>query len=118
MRRELFKDYTRADAIKEQEERERLRRAALQSQRNAENSGIIQSEGEGCATCIDGAKSVKAAEQIDICREKYAYLPIYMDVNNQRPSWCPGYACNGTGLAAEPLAQEKNETAHQEEFPL
>lgn len=113
----IFKEFTRADAIKAQEDRERLRRAALESQRNTENSGIIQSKGEGCATCIDGAKSVKTAAQIDICREKYVYLPIYMDVQNQRPSWCPGYACNGTGLAAGPLSLEEEET-EQQELPL
>jgi hypothetical protein len=115
--RSIFKEFNRGDAIKAQEERVKARELVLDQRRLAENSAIIQAYGEGCVYCIDGAKSDRTAEQIDICREKLAYLPLYMDIQNQRPSWCPGFACNGTGLAAGPLSLEGDET-EQQELPL
>jgi hypothetical protein len=60
---------------------------------------VIQASGEGCALCVDGAKSDSLAERIDVCREIYAYLPIHLDIDNQRPSWCPGFCANGSGVA-------------------
>jgi hypothetical protein len=117
--RDVFKDYSRADAANREEVRNRLRVAALESQRNAESRGIIQAPGEGCACCVDGAKSVSMADQIDICRavaEAGSYLPIYMDIKNQRPAWCPGFNQNGNGVAAaDPIIQQ---TEQQEELPL
>lgn len=77
---------------------------------------VIQAPGEGCASCVDGAKSDSTASRIDICREEYSYLPLHLDIDNQRPSWCPGFNRNGDGLAS---ASTKNETEqHQEELPL
>lgn len=120
--RDLFRDYGRADAARRVEDRERLRMAELESRRNAESRAIIQAPGEGCAFCVDGAKSDSTAGQIDICRgsgEEGAYLPIYMDINNQRPAWCPGFNRNGDGVAFETgnLKLETGET-QQEELPL
>ncbi len=130
-KRDIFKDFNRAEQIKRQEERERLRVETLDQRRRTENAAIIQAQGEGCFFCIDGAKSVKECDQIDICREKYVYLPIYMDVRNQRPTWCPGFEQNGDGLPANPSSHEqheqstyaeatadRHETEHQEELPL
>lgn len=104
--RNLFKDFTRADAIKAQEDRERMRAQVLDQKRLAENAAIIQCPGEGCALCIDGAKSDSSATQIDICRERFAYLPLYMDINNQRPAWCQGFERNGTGVVPETTQEE------------
>lgn len=87
----IFKEFTRADAIKAQEERERLRRAALESQRNAENAAATEFPGDGCNFCLYCTKSVGEAAQKDLCSDQFAYLPIYMDIINQRPSWCPGF---------------------------
>jgi hypothetical protein len=114
-KRDLFKDFTRADAIKAQEQRVKARAFELDRRRLEENSAIIESPGEGCIYCIDGAKSVREADQIDMCREHIAYLPIYMDIHNQRPSWCRGFARNGTGLAAGPIEQPNEK---QEELSL
>lgn len=117
--RDLFRDYGRADAAKRVEDRDRLRMAALESRRNDETRSIIEAQGEGCACCVDEAKSVSMADQIDICRavgEAGGYLPIYMDIHNQRPAWCPGFNQNGNGVAAaEPVIQQ---TEQQEELPL
>jgi hypothetical protein len=116
-KRDIFKEFTRAEQIKRQEERERLREATLEQRRRAENSAIIQAPGEGCLFCIDGAKSDSSCDQIDICRARNnAYIPIYMDINNQRPSWCPGFERNGNGLAN--ADQEVKGVEHQEELPL
>jgi len=62
---------------------------------------VIQAPGEGCAFCIDGAKSDSTASAIDICREAYSYLPLHLDTDNQRPSWCPGFERNGEGVIKE-----------------
>lgn len=89
--RSIFKEFTRADAIKAQEERERLRRAALESQRNKENAAATEFPGDGCDACLYCTRSVSTANQKDLCSDEYAYLPIYMDIFNQRPAWCPGF---------------------------
>jgi hypothetical protein len=119
---DIFKEFTRAEAIRKQEKLERLREQTLDQRRRTENAAIIQAPGEGCAKCIDGAKSDSICEQIDICRCKLAYLPVYMDLNNQRPAWCPGFERNGDGLAAGSTVGEthkQHETEqHQEELPL
>ena len=117
--RNLFKDYTRSDAIKAQEDRVKARERALDLRRLAENAAITEAPGEGCAACIDGAKSDSTASRIDICREKYAYLPLFLDIDNQRPSWCPGFERNGDGVGFE-TGNLKLETieAQQEELPL
>lgn len=116
-KRDIFKEFTRAEAIRKQKERERLREATLEQRRRTENAAIIQATGEGCSACIDGAKSDSTCEQIDICRARNnAYIPIYMDINNQRPSWCPGFERNGNGLAN--ADQEVKGVEHQEELPL
>ena len=117
MRNDLFKEFTRADTIKAQEDRERMRALVLDQRRLVENASIIQAPGEGCAACIDGSKSDSTCDQIDICREMgNAYLPLYMDIHNQRPAWCRGFERNGTGLSHE--THEQHETEQQEEFPL
>jgi hypothetical protein len=121
--RDLFRDYGRADAAKRVEDRDRLRMAALESRRNEETRAIIEAQGEGCAFCVDGAKSDSTASQIDICRAVFGYLPIYMDIHNQRPAWCPGFSRNGDGVACETgnlklETGETNENEHQEELPL
>jgi hypothetical protein len=105
MRNNLFKDFSRADAIKAQEDRERMRAQVLDQRRLSENAAIIQCPGEGCAACIDGTKSDSTAAQIDICREQFAYLPLYMDIHNQRPAWCRGFERNGTGVV--PATQQE-----------
>ena len=89
--RSIFKEFTRADAIKAQEDRERIRRAALESQRNLENAAATQFPGEGCDACLYCTKSDSTSEQKDLCANKFAYLPIYMDIVNLRPAWCPGF---------------------------
>jgi hypothetical protein len=92
---------------------------------------VIQAPGEGCAFCIDGAKSDSTASAIDICRETYSYLPLHLDTDNQRPSWCPGFERNGDGVAVDAVAHETSSCAtttedshetineqHQEELAL
>jgi hypothetical protein len=104
--RNLFKDFTRADAIKAQEERVKARVRALDLRRLSEHEAILDCPGEGCAFCIDGAKSDSTAAQIDICREQYAYLPLFLDINNQRPAWCRGFERNGTGVVPATTQEE------------
>jgi hypothetical protein len=94
--------------------------ASLEMKRQGEHMNIIQAPGEGCAVCIDGAKSDSIASQIDMCRQTLGYLPIHMSVTDQRPAWCPGFERNGNGVAAETMDKginEQNETT-QEELPL
>lgn len=92
---------------------QRARAASLEFKRQSEHRYIIQSPGEGCAFCVDGAKSDSSANQIDMCRQKLGYLPIFMDIDNQRPTWCPGFERNGDGIAIETGAEQQ-----QEELPL
>lgn len=93
------------------------RAASMEFKRRGEHRNIIQAPGEGCSFCVDGAKSDSTAEQIDMCRQKLGYLPIYMRIEDQRPTWCPGFERNGDGMATKPIANV-NETEHQEELPL
>jgi hypothetical protein len=102
----LFKDFSRADAVKAQEERVKARVRALDLRRLSEHAAILDCQGEGCAFCIDGAKSDSSAVQIDICREQYAYLPLFLDINNQRPAWCRGFERNGTGVVPATTQEE------------
>jgi hypothetical protein len=107
------------ELAREERNRNLLSVARIESQRQGEHRNIIQAQGEGCACCVDGAKSDSTAEQIDICRaagEAGGYLPVYMDINNQRPSWCPGFERNGEGLAAVDTVIQQTE--QQEELPL
>ena len=69
---------------------------------------VIQAPGEGCAFCIDGAKSDSTASAIDICRETYSYLPLHLDTDNQRPSWCPGFERNGEGVINETETEQSS----------
>jgi hypothetical protein len=99
---------------------QRARAASLEMKRQGEHMNIIQAPGEGCALCIDGAKSDSIASQIDLCRQTLGYLPIHMSVTDQRPAWCPGFERNGNGVAVETSpsgTKELNETT-QEELPL
>jgi hypothetical protein len=121
--RSIFKEFTRADAIKAQEDRERLRRAALESQRNLENATATQFPGEGCDSCLYCTKSVSTANQKDLCSDSFVYLPIYMDIINQRPAWCPGFfRCQITQITIAsvsfPLTHEQHEIEGQQELPL
>lgn len=109
--RSIFKEFTRADAIKAQEERERLRRADLETQRNLENAAATQFPGEGCDSCLYCTKSVSTANQKDLCSDSFVYLPIYMDIINQRPAWCPGFF--RVQLTIDAIA-----TTAQQELPL
>jgi hypothetical protein len=104
--RSIFKEFTRADAIKAQEERVKARAFELDRRRLAEHEEILDRPGEGCAFCIDGAKSDSTAAQIDLCREQYAYLPLFLDINNQRPAWCRGFERNGTGVVPATTQEE------------
>ena len=110
---------------------QRARAASLEMKRQGEHKNIIQAPGEGCAFCVDGSKSVKEASQVDVCRQVFGYLPIFMSVADQRPEWCPGFERNGDGLPANPSSHEqheqstyaedtadRHETEHQEELPL
>jgi hypothetical protein len=123
-KRDIFKEFTRAEAIRKQAERERLREETLDQRRRNENAAIIQAPGEGCEFCLDGAKSDSTSDQKDICRARNnAYLPIYMNIADQRPTWCPGFERNGEGVAVETgtlklETRETNENEHQEELPL
>jgi hypothetical protein len=65
----------------------------------------------GCAHCKHAAKSDKLSEQVDICGATYAYLPIYMPVETQRPEWCPGF--EGKQLPHE--THEKHETGPEQQ---
>lgn len=67
---------------------------------------------KGCGQCRHGAKSDRIAERIDICGVKYAYLPIYMPVETQRPEWCPGWE----GKVESEKTKVQSETAEQQEL--
>ena len=100
---------------------QRARAASLEMKRQGEHMNIIQAPGEGCAFCIDGAKTDSIASQIDLCRQTLGYLPIHMSVTDQRPAWCPGFERNGDGIGGETLSHETHEAhenEHQEELPL
>jgi len=101
---------------------QRARAASLEMKRQGEHLNIIQAPGEGCEFCVDGCKSVKEASQVDVCRQVFGYLPLFMSVTDQRPAWCPGFEQNGNGVSADAIVHKTNETNNegtiQEELPL
>lgn len=67
----------------------------------------------GCAGCKHGASSVPSfSKRIDICGKLYAYLPVLIREETQRPEWCPGFESKVESENPE----VKSETEQQELF--
>ena len=110
MRKDLFKDQ-RELAMQRAQKRHQLRLEELDRMRNTEDAAVIAAPGEGCGNCLCAGRSVPSAEDpVDCCFKTYSYLPIHLDLNNQRPAWCAGFE-------HREIAIEKT-TEHQEELPL
>jgi len=109
-RKELFMDQ-RELAMQRAQKRLQLRREELDRMRNSEDAAVISAPGEGCGLCLCAGRSVPSEDDPDDCCFKtYSYLPIHLDLNNQRPAWC-------TGFEAREIATE-TKTEQQEELPL
>lgn len=113
MRKDLFMD-PRELAMQRAQRRQQLRLEELDRMRNTENAAVITAPGQGCGLCLCVGRSVPSeGDPDDCCFKTYSFLPIHLDLNNQRPNWCPGFEAKE--IAHE---TEQHETEHQEELPL
>jgi len=112
-RKDLFMD-PRELAMERVQQRNKLRLEELDRMRNSEDAAVIFAPGKGCGHCLLVCRSVPSAtDPVDCCRT-YSYLPIHLDLNNQRPAWCAGFEARE--IAHE--THEVHEIEHQEELPL
>jgi len=112
MRKDLFMD-PRELAMQRAQQRHQLRLEELDRMRNDQDLAIITAPGAGCGHCLVVGRSVPSADDPDdCCKKTYSYLPIHLDLNNQRPAWCTGFE------AKEIAHEEQHKTEHQEELPL
>jgi hypothetical protein len=51
------------------------------------------------------------SKRIDLCGKEYAYLPVLIREETQRPEWCPGFE-------PKEISHEENNTNEQQELPL
>lgn len=111
MRKDLFMD-PRELAMQRAQRRQQLRLEELDRMRNSEDAAVITAPGQGCGRCLVVGRSVPSdSDPVDCCFKPYSYLPIHLDLNNQRPAWC-------TGFEPKEIAHETINEQHQEEFSL
>ena len=90
-RKELFMEQ-RELAVLRAQQRHQLRLEELDRMRLSEDMSVISAPGAGCGRCLLAGRSVPSEEDPDDCCFKtYSYLPIHLDLNNQRPAWCKGF---------------------------
>jgi len=69
----------------------------------------------GCAGCKHGEASVPSmSKRVDLCGKIYAYLPVLIREETQRPDWCPGF--EPKEISRE--THKEHETEGQQELPL
>jgi hypothetical protein len=60
------------------------------------------------------------SKRVDLCGKIYAYLPVLIREDTQRPDWCPGFEAKE--IETVNLKLETGETQHedngQQELPL
>jgi hypothetical protein len=109
MRKELFMD-SRELAIQRANQRQQLRLEELDRMRNDQELAIITAPGAGCGHCLVVGRSVPSeTDPDDMCKKSTAYLPIHIDLDNQRPNWCTGF---------ERKLEVESNTDEQQELPL
>jgi len=107
MRKDLFME-PRELAMMRAQKRQQLRLEELDRMRNNEDAAVISAPGKGCGHCLLACRSVPSAtDPVDCCRKPYAYLPIHLDLNNQRPPWCKGFEAREIDTTNEPTEQQE-----------
>jgi hypothetical protein len=109
MRKDLFMD-PRELAMQRAQYRQQLRLEELDRMRNNEDAAVIIAPGKGCGHCLLVGQSVPSMACLNDCclnPKTYAYLPIHLDHDNQRPSWCRGFEAREIDTTNEPTEQQE-----------